>query len=177
MWRIVSVAAALVLAAASAQAGEASAVAERGGFLLGHAYRCGVEDQRLEAPARLVHDLIAALGQCRGNGGRRPSLRRPRSGERIRRGFARPSPILQFSPPRVGSVRAASTGAISARRDAPCRAIRAPRRPPKSTCGSLKCRGLKNLTETRHENLTPSQRGDLGRKLAAKEQRNHPPSI
>jgi hypothetical protein len=35
----------------------------------------------------------------------------------------------------------------------------------------------KKLTETQRENLTPNQRADLARKLAAKEQRNRPPSI
>jgi hypothetical protein len=35
----------------------------------------------------------------------------------------------------------------------------------------------KRLTETRREDLTPNQRADLARKLAAKQQRNRPPSI
>lgn len=36
---------------------------------------------------------------------------------------------------------------------------------------------VKGLTETRCEDLTPNQRADLARKLAAKQQRNRPPSI
>jgi hypothetical protein len=41
-------------------AGEAWHIAERGGFLLGHGYRCGAPVERLEAPAKLIHDLIDA---------------------------------------------------------------------------------------------------------------------
>lgn len=61
MWRSALIGAALSLVAAGAQAGDASDVAERGGFLLGHAYRCGVEAEQLQPSAQLIHDLAAAL--------------------------------------------------------------------------------------------------------------------
>ena len=41
-------------------AGEAPHIAERGGFLLGHGYRCGAPVEQLEGPAKLIHDLIDA---------------------------------------------------------------------------------------------------------------------
>lgn len=55
------VAAALCLAATAAQASEASDVAGRGGFLLGHAYRCGVPVDQLQSSAEVVHKLSSAL--------------------------------------------------------------------------------------------------------------------
>ena len=61
MWRSAFIAVAFGLAASNAQAGDASDVAERGAFLLGHAYRCGVQTEQLQPAARLIHDLAAAL--------------------------------------------------------------------------------------------------------------------
>lgn len=61
MWRPALIAAALLLAAAAAQAGEASDVAERGAFLLGHAYRCGIQAEQLQSTAQLIHTLSGAL--------------------------------------------------------------------------------------------------------------------
>jgi hypothetical protein len=61
MWRPALIGAALSLAATGAQAGDASDVASRGGFLLGHAYRCGVQAEQLQPSARLIHDLSSAL--------------------------------------------------------------------------------------------------------------------
>ncbi|HEX3537394.1 MAG TPA: hypothetical protein VHU15_11570 [Stellaceae bacterium] len=61
MWRSALIGAALGFAATGAQAGEASDLASRGAFLLGHAYRCGVKAEQLQASAQLIHDLSAAL--------------------------------------------------------------------------------------------------------------------
>ena len=58
---IAACAAALTLAASTACAGEASDIAARGGFLVGHAYRCGVSVGRLRPSTQLIGDLIAAL--------------------------------------------------------------------------------------------------------------------
>lgn len=52
---------AAALIASVAFAGEASQVAARGGFLMGHAVRCGVSGERLEPSAKLMGDLIVAL--------------------------------------------------------------------------------------------------------------------
>jgi hypothetical protein len=52
---------AVLLAAGAAHAGEASRVAERGGFLVGHAYRCGISAEHLDPAAQLVGQLVAAL--------------------------------------------------------------------------------------------------------------------
>jgi hypothetical protein len=177
MWRIVSVAAALVLAAANAQAGEASAVAERGGFLLGHAYRCGVEDQRLEAPARLVHDLIAALSASVEETAAADQAFADRVLASV---FAA---VLRDPAPSCSLVRRELAQferhqpAPSARGETHMSSnLRAPQTPEKHVRVAQMPRA-KKLTETRHENPTPSQRAELGRKLAAKEHRNHPPSI
>jgi hypothetical protein len=51
----------MLLAGATAHAGDAGDVASRGGFLLGQALRCGVAEHRLEPSAKLVHDLVVAL--------------------------------------------------------------------------------------------------------------------
>src|SRR5438045_2374396 len=61
MWRPALIGAALSLAATGAQAGDASDLASRGGFLLGHAYRCGIQAEQLQPSARLIHELSAAL--------------------------------------------------------------------------------------------------------------------
>ena len=61
MWRPALIAAVLLLAAGAAQAGEASDVAERGAFLIGHAYRCGIQAEQLQATAQLIHTLSGAL--------------------------------------------------------------------------------------------------------------------
>src|SRR5512142_628492 len=60
-FRLGCCATALLLAAGAAHAGEASRVAERGGFLVGHAYRCGVAAERLDPSTQLVGQLVAAL--------------------------------------------------------------------------------------------------------------------
>jgi hypothetical protein len=53
---------ALTLAAAgTACAGEAAQIAARGGFLVGHAYRCGVSTEQLRPSTQLMGELIAAL--------------------------------------------------------------------------------------------------------------------
>jgi hypothetical protein len=52
---------ALLLTTNAASASEASHVAERGGFLLGHAYRCGIASERRQPAARMMEQLIAAL--------------------------------------------------------------------------------------------------------------------
>jgi hypothetical protein len=61
MWRAALIGAALGLAATGAQAGQASDIAERGAFLLGHAYRCGVKAEQLQPTAQLIHELSAAF--------------------------------------------------------------------------------------------------------------------
>jgi len=52
---------AVLLAAGAAHAGEASRVAERGGFLVGHAYRCAIPAEHLDPAAQLIGQLVAAL--------------------------------------------------------------------------------------------------------------------
>jgi hypothetical protein len=58
---VLAFAAALIGVASVVFAGEASQVAARGGFLMGHAVRCGVAAERLEPSAKRMSDLIVAL--------------------------------------------------------------------------------------------------------------------
>jgi hypothetical protein len=167
----------MVLAAASAQAGEASAVAERGGFLLGRAYRCSIDDQRLAAPARIIHDLIAALSD---------SVEETAAADRtfadrvLASVFAAalhdPAPSCRFVRRELAQFERHQP-APSARGET---RMSSDQRPPKIQEKHVRVAQVpraKKLTETQRENLTPNQRADLARKLAAKEQRNRPPSI
>jgi hypothetical protein len=45
----------------TACAGEAAEIADRGGFLVGHAYRCGVSAEQLRPSTQLVQELVAAF--------------------------------------------------------------------------------------------------------------------
>lgn len=58
---------ALVLAATAAQATEAMTVADRAGFLIGHAQRCGVAEDRLEHSAKRIGTVIAAFASDAGD--------------------------------------------------------------------------------------------------------------
>jgi len=51
----------LMLAATAAQASDALTVADRAGFLIGHAQRCGVAQDHLERSAKQVDAVIAAF--------------------------------------------------------------------------------------------------------------------
>jgi hypothetical protein len=51
----------LMLAATAAQSSEALTVADRAGFLIGHAQRCGVAEDRLERSAKRMNAVIAAF--------------------------------------------------------------------------------------------------------------------
>ncbi|HTT79499.1 MAG TPA: hypothetical protein VMF86_07460 [Stellaceae bacterium] len=53
-------AAAMLFGAVAAQATDATTIADRAGFLLGHAHRCGVPDARLQRSAALIDRLLAA---------------------------------------------------------------------------------------------------------------------
>ncbi|HEX3861031.1 MAG TPA: hypothetical protein VHY35_05010 [Stellaceae bacterium] len=48
---------------ASPSASDADRVAAKGGFLVGNAHRCRVQDARVVRAGKMVHDLIAAAAQ------------------------------------------------------------------------------------------------------------------
>lgn len=56
----VAVASLLLLSATAAQATEATQLARRAGFLIGHAYRCGAPAVQIKASAAMMDGLIAA---------------------------------------------------------------------------------------------------------------------
>lgn len=53
--------AALMFGTVAAQASEATLLADRAGFLLGHAHRCGIEDARLRRSEGVIGETIAAF--------------------------------------------------------------------------------------------------------------------
>jgi hypothetical protein len=55
-----AVAVAMLIGAAAARASDATTLADRAGFLVGHALRCGVAEARLKRSATLIGDLIGA---------------------------------------------------------------------------------------------------------------------
>jgi hypothetical protein len=56
----IAAAVAMLAAASAAHASDATTLADRAGFLVGHALRCGVAEARLKHSATLVGDLIGA---------------------------------------------------------------------------------------------------------------------
>jgi hypothetical protein len=58
---VLGAAGALMLGAVAARASDATTLAGRAGFLVGHAHRCGVAQDRLERSAALVKDVISAF--------------------------------------------------------------------------------------------------------------------
>jgi hypothetical protein len=46
-----------------AEAANPTLLAETGGFLLGSAYRCGVEFERVERAGKAIHDFIVAAAR------------------------------------------------------------------------------------------------------------------
>ncbi len=169
-------AAALILTASTACAGDASQIATRGGFLLGHAYRCGVASDRLQPAARMVQQLIAALSldsdeetaadqkfidEVLASGlAEAPGVPLPSCGA-IRRDFA-----LFEQHQRLVSL--PGEAAMSDENPLP---------KPKSQNHSVKPVRSKKPTSTQPEGLSPERRAKIALKLAAQEQRRRPPSI
>ena len=58
---VCATAAALMFGTVAAQASEATLLADRAGFLLGHALRCGIEDARLRRSEAVIGEAIAAF--------------------------------------------------------------------------------------------------------------------
>jgi hypothetical protein len=175
-FRLAGCAAALVLAATAAWASEASQLAARGGFLLGHAYRCGVAVDQLEPSVRLVGDLIAALSidgeekaaadqtfaddllasaLAKALGDPVPSC------ALIRRDLAR---LERHQRPVSITGEAAMSGELPSSKAEP-------------QVRSVKPVGSKKPASTQPEGLNPERRAKIALKLAAREQRRRPPSI
>lgn len=169
-------AAALLIGAGVAAASEASRVAERGGFLLGHAYRCGIEPERLQPAARLVEQLIAALsvdGEAMAAADQTfvdqvlasalaKQLSEPLpSCAAIRRGLA-----LLEQHQRVVSIPGEKQMSDN---------VSSPKPNPQNR--SVKPVRSKNAGTAQPEELSPEERAKIALKLAAREQRRRPPSI
>jgi len=58
--RLMAAAAALLASAQMAQAADALTLAERGGFLIGHAHRCGIAPERVVRAGKLIKDVVAS---------------------------------------------------------------------------------------------------------------------
>jgi hypothetical protein len=170
-------AAALALMATGAHASEASAVADRGGFLLGHAYRCGVAAERLDPSARLVHDLIDALSD--------DATEKPAAEQVFTNRFLASllATALRDPKPSCASVLGELTRlerhepTASAEGEARMSNENRSENAPPQHRPTLQTARSKKPASTRREDLTPDRRADLALKLVAKPQRNRPPSI
>ena len=174
--RLAGYTATLTLAATAAWAGEASQLAARGGFLLGHAYRCGVAAERLEPSARLVGDLIAALSsdeeeratadQNFADGLLANALAKALGGPVPSCGLIRRD-LVRFEQHRRP---VSFPGETAMSGDLP-----SPKAEPQVR--SVKSVRSKKPASTQPEELSPEQRAKIALKLPAREQRRRPPSI
>ena len=169
-------AAALTLATSVACAGEASQIAERGGFLLGHAYRCGATAERLEAPARLIDDLIAALSI---DGEEKAAADQKFANDLLASALAK---VLGDPVPSCALIRRDLARLERHQRPVSVQGQTAmsdeassPKPEPQGR--SVKPVRSKKPASTRPEELSPERRAKIALKLAAREQRRRPPSI
>jgi hypothetical protein len=169
-------AAALFLATGAASAGEASRVAERGGFLLGHSYRCGVAPDRLQPAARMVEQLIAALSL---DSAEEASADQKFIDEVLASGLAQ---ALGVPLPSCAAIRRdfalfeqhrrlVSIPGEAAMSDETSSPKPGPQNRPVNPARS------KKPASTRPEELSLERRAKIALKLAAQEQRRRPPSI
>jgi len=176
---LIAVVAVATLVAGGARGDDASIVADRGGFLLGHAYRCGVSAERLAPPLKLLRRLISGMS---GNEEQQATTEQlfnnrfltsflaiaigdpvPDCGA-IRRGLAMLAKHRSSAPALTEVHMSSKSGAARAA----AKAVRGA-----STPSPTKARPR----TTRPEGMTAERRAALALKLAAKQQRDQPPSI
>ena len=174
---------ALLFCAAAAQASDATSLADKAGFLVGHAYRCGVDQARLERSATLVGRLISALSEDDGD----KEAAREEFTERLLAGafadkFADQTPscaavraaVAEFVRHDLAASPAADRQGGQMARDNP------PRRPaPSKTAAAKPAKSAKSgkAASTRREDLTLEERTALEMRRIARETRGKPPSI
>jgi hypothetical protein len=180
---------ALVLCLApGAWASDATLVADRAGFLLGHAHRCGVDVARLERSGARLVELIGAFAadaddreaaEARFNARVLASALAKQLGDpladcaTVRAQLARLEQHLRPVPDGAsqGERLMSDDQSSASGTGRPARATAAKPGNPAEPDRSAK------RASTRTEELAPEQRAELARKIAARQQRRRPPSI
>ncbi len=180
-WTLVSgVCAALLLGAATAQASDATVLADRAGFLIGHAHRCGVDDARLDRLKPALDALITAFASDAGdkeNGRAQFAVRALASALAEPLGDPLPScgivrsQLAQFEQHQhLVSAQPAKGGREMARDN------RSTARPDRPDPLAKPAKAAKRPT-TQPEELTADERAALELRAAARKVRGRPPSI
>jgi hypothetical protein len=168
----------LMLAANAAQASEALTVADRAGFLIGHAQRCGVADDRLERSAKRMNAVIAAFSLD----GADHDAAQARFAESI--AAAALAQVLGDKLPSCATVRSTLAQFERHRQRVQQRAGQMARNEHRdsgtarhaASAGATPGKAAKR-TSTRREELSAERRAALALRHAAQETRANPPSI
>jgi hypothetical protein len=174
--RLACCATVMSIAAGAAHASEASRAAERGGFLVGHAYRCGVAAERLDRTAQLVGHLVAALSI---DNDEREAADQKFLDAVLVSALARE---IGDPLPSCNAIRRELTLLEQHQRVVSIPGERAMRNESSSTQPQPQSRltksaGARKPASAQPEGLSPEQRSEIELKLAAREQRRRPPSI
>lgn len=172
----------LLFGAAAAQASDATTLAGRAGFLVGHAHRCGVGDARLRHSEALIDELIAAYSIDDDD---RDAAREEFVARLVASALAEqlndPLPscaAVRAELARLEQHRPAATHADNqggGRMAGQNQSDEDPARKA-ATAKPAKAAAAKPAT-TRREELTPERRAALALKRAAQKERGRPPSI
>ena len=171
----------LMLGSITAQASEATQIADRAGFLVGHAHRCGIADGRLERSQGRIDALIAAFSVDEDD-------KDAAQAQFTRRVLASALAELIDDPlPSCGLVRAqlarfeqhrgpaiAHPGSLEENRMVEENRTTAP---PDRTAASPKRAKSSRPATTRREEPTPERRAALELRRAAQQLRGRPPSL
>ncbi|MGE5271438.1 MAG: hypothetical protein ACM3JG_17390 [Thiohalocapsa sp.] len=171
----------LAAATAPAAAGEAALLADRAGFLVGHAYRCGVAEARLQRSTAALSQLIAAYASDDDDG----AAAQQRFGERLlAAALAEPlgdplpacavvrQKLAEFDRHRA---RVAAAGRQS--EEQMVSSNRAPDAVTRRAEGLAKKPVAARPATTKREDLTPERRAALEARRMARQTRGKPPSI
>jgi hypothetical protein len=173
---------ALVLGTVAAQASDATLLAGRAGFLVGHAHRCGVAQDRLERSAALIKEVISAFSLDDDD----RKAGQERFDERVLAGAL--ADLLDDLVPSCGAVRAQLALLEKHRRAVPLRPgtqhpaqmARANRSDgaPALAISSPRAQPAKSAkpASTRREDLTPERRAGLELRRAAQQVRGKLPA-
>lgn len=175
--------AALMFGTVAAQASEATLLADRAGFLLGHAHRCGIADTRLRRSEGVIGDAIAAFALDDED----KETAKTRFAERLLASAL--AELLGDPLPSCGTVGAELTRFERNRRPAMARPGKQREEEmardnrskiePTRSGGAAEAKRAKTRkpATTRPEELTPEQRAELELKRAAQQMRGRPSSI
>jgi hypothetical protein len=174
--------AALMFGSVAVQASEATLLADRAGFLLGHAHRCGIEDARLRHSEGVISDAIAAFALDDED----KETAQTAFAERLLASAL--AQLLGDPLPSCGTVGAELTRFEQHSRPAMAQPgkreeemARSNRSKPEATrsggAAQAKRKKTRKPASTRPEELTPERRAELELQRAAQQMRGRPPSI